>query len=103
MSTAPANPSSSSSAASRLNWHPSQEANLKTATLGLSLMLSMLFQNAVTTDARQAARHAEKTNKFFFASFAPLRDNCFFSQLLTVAAPVRAATVRERLPRNTRV
>src|SRR5579864_301002 len=39
MSTAPATPSSSSSASSRLSWHPSQDANLKTAIFGLELIL----------------------------------------------------------------
>ena len=44
-----------------------------------------------TTDARQVARHAKKTSQFFFAVFAPLRENCFFSQLLTVAAQIGVA------------
>src|SRR5579884_4219765 len=38
MSIAPATPSSSSSASSRLSWHPSQDANLNTAIFGLELI-----------------------------------------------------------------
>src|SRR5512141_1011093 len=44
MSTAPATLSSSSSASSRLNWQPSQEANLKIAILGLPLGLVLVSE-----------------------------------------------------------
>src|ERR1035441_316671 len=43
MSRAPATLSSSSSASSKLNWQPSQEANLKTASRGLRLILELFF------------------------------------------------------------
>src|ERR1035441_5442670 len=40
--------------------------------------------------ARQGARHAKKTNHFFFAVFASLRENCFFSELLRERCPANA-------------
>src|SRR5579871_42483 len=43
MSTAPATASSSSSASSRLSWHPSQEANLNTPMRGLCFSLELIF------------------------------------------------------------
>src|SRR5512141_2655977 len=43
MFTAPATASNSSSASRMLNWQPSQEANLKNATLGLCPSLELIF------------------------------------------------------------
>src|ERR1035441_1859738 len=43
MSTAPTIPSNSSSASIKLNWQPSQEANLKTAIFGLDFALGFCF------------------------------------------------------------
>src|ERR1017187_4150991 len=43
MSTAPTTPRSSSSASIRLNWQPSQEANLKTAIFGFDFALGFCF------------------------------------------------------------
>src|SRR5579871_507591 len=55
ISTAPATPSSSSSASSRLSWQPSQEANLKTAIRGLvplELMFSQQTSQPLITENR---------------------------------------------------
>src|ERR1035437_4147879 len=43
MSTAPTIPSNSSSASIKLNWHPSQEANLNTAIFGFDFALGFCF------------------------------------------------------------
>src|SRR5579884_621410 len=52
ISTAPATPSSSSSASSRLSWHPSHDANLNTAILGLELILFHQRPDNVTAKHR---------------------------------------------------
>jgi len=52
------------------------------------------FCSEATTDARRGARHAKKTNKFFFASFAPLRENCLLLRLLNVGRLRASATPR---------
>src|SRR5208282_3076708 len=44
MSTAPTTPSNSSSASIKLNWQPSQEANLKTAIFGLDRGLDLALR-----------------------------------------------------------
>src|SRR5579872_1108068 len=44
ISTAPSTASNSSSASSRLSWQPSQDANLKTATLGFAFGLGFFLE-----------------------------------------------------------
>ena len=66
----------------------------------------MIQRVAVSSEAVKYSEHAERTNRFYFASFAPLRESVVlapnFSQLLMVAASMRCPLPVKRKLRGLR-